>query len=70
MWIIPAKFQPSRTKAVGGDRGDRRTDAGCHTIFLVSHNENFNSSLASLGRDKLKLGPQNNLSKVEMAEGD
>jgi len=25
MRIIPAKFQPSRTKGVGGDRGDRRT---------------------------------------------
>jgi len=25
MIITPAKFQPSRFKGVGGDRGDRRT---------------------------------------------
>jgi len=32
MRIIPAKFQPSGTKGVGGDRGDRRTQ-GRHAHF-------------------------------------
>jgi len=30
MRINPVKFQPSRFKGVGGDRGDRRTDTGRH----------------------------------------
>jgi len=31
MRIIPAKFQPSRTNGVGGDRGDRRTRDVTHS---------------------------------------
>jgi len=53
MRIYPVKFQPSRSKGVGGDRVDRRTlDV---TPYPMSHTDFSTSSFASLGRDKSGL---------------
>jgi len=49
MRIIPAKFQPSRTNGVGGDRSDRRTRDVNH--FPANAIRISTSSLASLGRE-------------------
>jgi len=47
MRIIPAKFQPSGTKGAGGDKGDRRTDAGRHAHFPTNAMRISTSSLGS-----------------------
>jgi len=52
MRFTPAKFQPSRTLGGGGDRGDRRTDAGRHAHFPTNAMRISTSSLTSLGMDK------------------
>jgi len=49
-------FRPNSFNGVGGGGGgDRRKEGRTASVLATNYNENSNSSLALLGRDKIKI---------------